>query len=84
MPAPITSTSVSQLAGERCALLVGIVVPEREQRGHRQDRKGGVPRGAAYTGSASDAPPHARIPVAPPPQPLASGPPAGTAPSDYQ
>ena len=47
MPAPITSTSVSQLAGERRALLVGIVVPEREQRGHRRDRKGGVPRGAA-------------------------------------
>ena len=35
MPAPITSTSVSHVAGERRALLVGIVVPEREQRGHR-------------------------------------------------
>ena len=62
------------VAGERGALLVGIVVPEREQRGHAQDRKRfelherecwasakRVANAAAYTGGASDAPSHARI-----------------------
>ena len=57
------------VAGERRALLVGVVVPERNQIGHAQDRRrfdpneplDGYRRTAAYTGGASDAPPLARI-----------------------